>query len=261
MDYKNNYDVSQRIYLSTVADDAAVTAGEYNLGIELAEFCTASNMDNDFAEWNAKARVRMKNINRFVLHAPFNELCPAAIDPLVLEIAKKRYKQAYELACSYAIKRMVVHSGYVPFVYFKQYFVERSIEFWRDYLSDKPDDFVIAVENVLEDAPNELIDIAKGVDDPRFKLCLDIGHANITKNGITMEQWTRAVLPHLGHVHLHNNHGWPDSHEMLGSGDMDIQTLLRIILEGAPEATLTLEIRDSCRSSVEWLIDRGFIGQ
>jgi hypothetical protein len=34
---------------------------------------------------------------------------------------------------------------------------------------------------------------------------------------------------------------------------MDIETLLRLILDGAPKATLTLEIRDTCGSSVEWL--------
>ncbi len=252
-------DVSQRLYVSTVADDAASTAKKFKLGIELAEFCMASNMDKDFKEWDEKARNNMKSTGRVVLHAPFNELCPSAIDPLVLDIAKRRYQQVYELAKSYGISRMVVHSGYVPFVYFKEYFVERSVEFWREYLSDKPDSFFIAVENVLEDSPNELIEIAKGVNDPRFKLCLDVGHANITKKGITMEQWTTAVLPYLGHVHLHNNHGWPDSHEMLGSGDMDMELLLRLIINGAPAATLTLEIRDSCRSSVEWLIDKGFL--
>lgn len=254
-------DITQRIYLSTVAGDASVTAKEYCLGLELAEFCTASNMDRDFAEWDKKATGNMKGVSRFVLHAPFNELCPAAIDPNVLDNAKLRYRQAYELAAGYDIHRMVVHSGYVPFVYFKGYFVERSVEFWREYLDNKPADFFINVENVLEDSPDELIEIVKGVNDPRFRLCLDVGHANITKNGITMEAWTQAVLPYLGHVHLHNNHGWPDSHEMLGSGDMDMERLLHLIIEGAPAATLTLEIRDSCRSSVEWLIDKGFIEQ
>lgn len=252
-------DVKKRIYLSTVADDAAPVALAYDLGLELAEFCTASNMDRDFYEWDNIARAKTKSIDRLILHAPFNELCPSAIDPLVLDIAKKRYLQVYELARRYHINRMVVHSGYVPFVYFKEYFVERSVEFWRDYLSDKSEDFALVLENVLEDSPNELIQIIRGVDDPRFRLCLDMGHANITKNGMTMEDWTKAVLPFLGHVHLHNNFGWPDSHGAPDNGEMDMEALLRLILDGAPEATVTLEIRDSCRSSVEWLIEKGFI--
>lgn len=251
--------VTKRLYLSTVADDAPKTAEEFGLGLELAEFCTASNMDRDFHHWDHEARGKMKNLDRFILHAPFNELCPSAIDPLVLNIAKKRYRQAFDLAKSYGINRMVVHSGYVPLVYFKEYFVEKSVVFWREYLEDKPDDFVVVLENVLEEEPKELIDIVKGVNDPRFKLCLDVGHANITKNGLSMEDWMEAILPYLGHVHLHNNAGWPDRHSSLGEGDIDIPRLLSMILEGQPEATLTLEIRDSCRSSVEWLIERGFL--
>ncbi len=86
-----------------------------------------------------------------------------------------------------------------------------------------------------------------------------MGHANITKKGLAMEDWTKAVLPYLGHVHVHNNFGWPDSHGAPGDGEMDIAALLNIILEGAPDITLTLEIRDSCRSSVEWLISKGFL--
>jgi len=248
-----------RLYVSTVAEDAAAVAEAYHIGIELAEFCTAANMDDNFSEWDEKAREKMKSAGHHILHAPFNELCPAAIDPLVLDIAKKRYKQAYDLARSYRISRMVVHSGYVPFVYFKEYFVTRSTQFWKEYLSDKPADFMLMLENVLEDSPDELISIVRGVNDPRLRLCLDMGHANITKNGITMEDWINNVLPYLGHVHVHNNFGWPDSHGAPENGEMDMEALLRLIIDGAPEATLTLEIRDTCRSSVEWMASKGFI--
>jgi sugar phosphate isomerase/epimerase len=255
----NNKSLTDRLFLSTVSADAASVAAVYKLGLELAEFCTASNMDAEFAEWDAVARGKMKSAGRFILHAAFNELCPAAIDPLVLEIAKKRYKQAYELARSYGISRLVVHSGYVPFVYFKEYFVDRSVAFWREFLADKPDDLTLVLENVLEDEPLMLLDVAKGVDDRRLRLCLDLGHANITKKDITIEDWVKAALPFLGHAHLHNNRGWPDSHQPLYDGEMDMEKILDLISSGAPDATLTLEIRDSCRSSVEWLHKKGYL--
>lgn len=247
-----------RLFLSTVADDAVSTAKEFGLGLELAEFCTASNMDTDFEYWDAIVREKMAGTDRFILHAAFNELCPAAIDPLVYEIAQRRYEQSYALARNYGIKQIVAHSGYVPFVYFKEYFTERSVTFWKRFLSDKPADLFLVLENVLEDTPDMLIDIVKGVNDPRFKLCLDVGHANITKNGVTMDEWTAAVVPYLGHVHLHNNRGWPDAHAALGDGDIDIERLLCIILEGQPMVTLTIEARE-CKKSVDWLISKGFI--
>ena len=140
----------ERLFLSTIAEDAPETARAFGCGLELAEYCTAYNMDTEFEKTNALALKKKDGVGRCMLHAPFNELCPSAIDPLVLDVAKKRYAQVFELAQGYGINRMVVHSGYVPFVYFPEYFTSRSIEFWREYLQKLPDDFTIVLENVLE---------------------------------------------------------------------------------------------------------------
>jgi sugar phosphate isomerase/epimerase len=262
-------DISDRIYVSTTANDACDTIRDYHFGIEIAEFCTAENMDHDFERWDTQAREKMnvaqsdpkRRTKKAILHAPFNELCPAAIDPLVLDIAKLRYGQAFRLAQSYGINRMVVHSGYVPFVYFKSYFVERSINFWREYLSDKPQDFTLLLENVLDDEPFTLIEIIKGLGDPRLRLCFDTGHANIVKTGMTMEEWAEAAAPYLGHLHIHNNNGAGerDLHNPLGEGSIDMAELLRIIIKKQPEATFTIESLNS-RASAEWLKENGFLG-
>lgn len=256
MTHKN---ITERLYLSTVAEDAAATAEKHGLGLEIAEFCTAMNMDENFAQYDAAVRQKLCRTNRRILHAPFNELCPAAIDPLVYDIAKKRYQQTYELASTYGIKRLVVHSGYVPLIYFKSYFVERSVTFWKEFLSGKPEDLTLVLENVLEDEPDMLIDIIKGVDDPRLRLCFDTGHANITRKGLSLMEWAEKILPHLGHAHLHNNSGWPDRHAVLGDGEIDMEALLTLLAEGQPDATLTIESIESA-PSVRWLIDKGFLG-
>ena len=35
----------EQLYISTIADDAAAVAREFGLGVELAQFCLAENMD------------------------------------------------------------------------------------------------------------------------------------------------------------------------------------------------------------------------
>jgi sugar phosphate isomerase/epimerase len=107
------------------------------LGLEIAEFCTASNMDADFGIYEGIVAEKMAAARRFAFHAPFNELCPAAIDPLVLDIARYRYRQSFELAARLNIRKIIVHSGYVPLVYFKSWFTERSVEFWKDFMSEQ----------------------------------------------------------------------------------------------------------------------------
>ena len=42
--------------ISTIAEDAVQTAVQYGLGLEVAEFCTASNLDERFLETDTLSR-------------------------------------------------------------------------------------------------------------------------------------------------------------------------------------------------------------
>jgi len=42
--------IKERLYLSTVAEDDFDMAEQYGLGLEIAEFCTAMNMDGELYE-------------------------------------------------------------------------------------------------------------------------------------------------------------------------------------------------------------------
>ena len=41
--------IGERLHVSTVASDAPETAEEFGLGLEIADFCTASNLDGGSA--------------------------------------------------------------------------------------------------------------------------------------------------------------------------------------------------------------------
>ena len=247
-----------RLYLSTTAEDAPALAREHGLGLEIAEFCTASNMDVDFAAADAKVREAMTGVERFTFHAPFNELSPAAIDPLVKEIAYRRYRQAIELSPRYGAKKIVVHSGFVPLVYFPSWFSAQSVPFWREILHTAPRDVSLCLENVMESGPDMLLEIVEGVNDPRFRLCLDVGHAACMGKEMDAESWIQPLGPWIGHVHLHNNDGVGDLHRPLGEGVLDMDRIISALEEHCPDATLTIEnIRAA--DSVRWLLERGYL--
>lgn len=247
------------VYVSTVAGDARDTALECGLGLEIAEFCTAANMDSDFPLWDKRAREKTEGIERRMLHAPFNELCPAAIEPRVYEVARARYREAAALAARYGVNRMVVHSGYVPLVYFKEYFHERSVIFWRELLSDLPGDFTLLLENVLENEPGLLAGIAKELNDSRFRLCLDIGHASTIVSDVPVTEWIDVAAPYLGHVHIHNNYRQYDNHNPVGDGLINMREALELLLIKKPERmTLTIE-SILAAPSAKWLENEGFI--
>ena len=244
----------ERLFLSTIADDAVQTAREFGLGVELAQFCLAENMDKTPPDVQASLDAALQ-VPRRVLHAPFAELCPAAIDPLVREVAKRRFLQAAALAKRYGAEKMVVHSGFIPLVYYPEWFAPQSAAFWREFLNDV-DGLTLCIENVMETSPDALRQIAEQVNDPRLRICFDVGHAFCQSGDLA--PWLDALAPYSSHVHLHNNHGTFDEHLGLPDGTLDMAAVIRQLEALAPQATYTLEVR-SARASVEWLLKEGLL--
>ena len=244
----------ERLFLSTIADDAVQTAREFGLGVELAQFCLAENMENTPAEVQKSLTASLR-VPRRVFHAPFAELCPAAIDPLVREVTKKRYLQAAALAKRYGAEKMVVHSGFIPLVYYPEWYAPQAADFWRGML-EETDGLTFCVENVLEESPDVLLRTLALVGDPRLRVCLDVGHA-LCQSG-ELAPWLDALAPYLSHVHLHNNSGAHDEHRAPFDGALDMAALIRQLERLAPQATYTLEVF-SARPSVEWLLKEGLL--
>ena len=239
------------IYLSTTDPNAHILAKKWGVGIELAEFCTAWNMDREFDAVDPQVREKLGYSDRFVLHAPFNELFPCAIDPQARELAARRYRQAMDLARGYGISKVVIHGGFQPFMYYPIWYVEQSTLFWKEFIQSVPADMVLCLENVLEPEPYLLKDIVSEVDDPRLRLCLDVGHVNAYSK-IPVEKWVADWAPWLAHYHIHNNDGSADTHQPLFAGSMDFKSLLARIRELTPDATLTMELYES-ESSLTWM--------
>lgn len=238
-------------YLSTIDLKAYGIAAEHGFGVEIAEYCTAWNMDDEFVPTDASVRSKMSGIKNCTFHAPFNELFPCAIDRKAQELADFRYRQAISLAREYGAKKVVIHGGYNPWIYYPVWYVEKSILFWKAFLEKDPG-VEIVLENVLETEPEMLLDIVKGVDDPRLKICLDTGHINAYSK-IPVEDWLEKCAPCIGHFHVHNNDGSQDSHSALDSGSISMKRFLECAGESCPGATFALELIDAA-SSVQWLI-------
>lgn len=244
--------MTDRIYLSTIDPAAGDVARHYDLGIEIAEFCTAWNMDRELPAVEKTLEETLTGISRRVLHGPFNELFPCAIDPKARQLAAFRFSQAAALAQVYGAGKLVLHGGFNPQMYYPQWYVEQSILFWREFLTKLPDGLTVCVENVLEPAPDMLLDIVRGVEDSRLRLCLDVGHVNAYSK-IPAKTWIEESGEYLSHLHIHNNDGSWDTHSALYEGTLPIRELLEIAM-GQEGVTATLELPD-CLPSVKWLLE------
>ncbi|MGI6258055.1 MAG: sugar phosphate isomerase/epimerase family protein [Anaerovoracaceae bacterium] len=248
----------EHIFVATMADDFEETLATHGIGVEIDHFCTASNMDAPkYAAVDQDVRGILRDVPRAFFHGPFNELHPAAIDPEALKLAYRRLEQAYEVAQGYGIHRMVVHSGYLPFVHFKEWHLERSIEFWTRFMDDKPARFHIYIENVLEDEPYMMADLLKALNHPNIHGCLDTGHATCMSK-LPVEVWAKVLSPYIGHVHLHNNDGTFDHHLSPGEGRANLKEVVEILEKEDREITYTLECRNSM-DGYDWLVSNGFL--
>lgn len=246
----------ENIYLSTIASDAEQVAKEYGVNLEIAEFCTAWNMDEKFDEVDKDLQKKMEGISKSLLHAPYNELFPCAIDKKARALAAERYRQAIDLAKRYGASKVIIHGGYNPWIYFPVWYTEQSVLFWKEFLQEDPG-VEIVLENVLETEPEWLLDIVKGVDDPRLKLCLDIGHVNAYSK-IPVVEWLESWAPYISHFHIHNNDSSWDTHNALDDGNIPMIELLLRAEELCPNASFTLELMED-RPSMVWLEENGLI--
>ena len=248
---------AEKLYISTIAADAPELARRHGLGLEIAEYCTACNMDEGFAENDAAVREKLAGVARRTLHAPFSELFPCAVDPRARELARERYAQAMALAVGYGARKLIIHGGFNPYLYFPEWYTAQSAPFWREFMGDVPQGLEICLENVTEPAPELLCEIIAAVDDPRLKICLDVGHANAYSK-ISPMKWLERCAPCIGHLHIHNNQGDWDTHAALDKGGIPMADLLAAADRLCPEATLALEVMEA-RSSVDWLESIGAI--
>jgi len=275
-----------KFYLSTIADVSydwdeqsqseeihynhivGPLAKEHHLGLELAEFCISENCENP----NKVKAFFLENLTNYtdncILHAPYNELFPHAIEPKLIDIAWERYEQAYGLCEKYQIPKMVVHANYVPSLYFPQWFIKRQIEFWKDFLNNHKGNTVICVENVMESSPELITDIIKAIDDERFLMCLDTGHANVHQDH-ELEYWIDNAAPFISHMHVHNNEGYSndpngmalDLHKGLGNGAVDYNKVFEQCNKLIPrDFTVTIESFEF-KESIEWLYENRYINK
>ena len=167
--------IRERLFAATFSSGALDVIRENKLNIEINHTCISEALDeknrlclldeirNDILESGA---------DRIILHGPFTEIYPAAIDYRARRFAMERLNDAYEVATSVGAEAMVVHSGYIPFIYFKEWQAEKSSVFWQEFMSDKAPEFRIYVENVLEDEPYMVAEMMKLISDPASESAL-----------------------------------------------------------------------------------------
>ena len=178
-------------------------------GIEIQGFYRPEALvDSDLIE---KTVELTNEISPKCLHGPFGDLCPGSWDNEVMDLARKRFEQAWSVAKRFDATHIVFHHGYVPNTSFPSGWLKRWPKFWKAFLQDKDSSIRIHIENHLDTEPNLISDAVALVENDILDINLDIGHVNFTSN-LPIVEWIEKLGCQIGYAHLHDNHGEKDEH-------------------------------------------------
>ena len=182
------------IYISHLVldDEMKALVNEYGTGIESIDFSISDNLDqlSDSIKtyWQKMKEIGTRDL---ILHGPFLDVNPCAYDSLVREATMTRFNQCYEAGLQLGAKKIVFHSGMNPYVYYKEYWAEHVAKFWKEFMKNKTE-LEVVLENVFDDDWRLLLDVYKKVNQPNFKLCLDIGHAHCYSS-LDVREWAKNL--------------------------------------------------------------------
>lgn len=190
------------------------------------------------------------------LHAPFHDLNPGALEPLVVEATRLRFSQTFDCAEVLGADLIVFHPGYEFWKYGGQdsLWLESSIRFWPPFIR-RAEAFGcrLALENVFDTRPEPLAALLDQLESPLVGHCFDIGHWHLFSTTPLID-WLSRFARHLFHLHLHDNTGDSDAHLLPGDGSIDFHQLdlclARLAL--SPSATLEIPKRSDWSSAADW---------
>ncbi len=191
---------------------------------------------------------------RLAIHGPYAGIDFGSRDCLLKEAVRRRMDLVYHMVADLRPDTLVLHTGcsdiLVRFGLTDQW-LDPAAAFWQAEIDRYAVLGVrVVLENIAEEQPDAMIELARRVDNRYFGLCLDVGHANLCSS-IPPSEWIRRMGGSLMHVHLHDNNGERDEHLPLGRGTIDADAVFDALYRHVPEVTVSLEVLDEPEAVVQ----------
>ena len=203
---------------------------------------------------------QLEEIEVRAIHAPFFDLCPGSLDPLVQQVTAQRFRKTISHARALRCEHIIFHNGFNPLHHMPDGWATRAIEFWSELLNQEGTNLKFYIENTLESDPLLLLEVLDGVGISNLKINLDVGHAHAFSKWTVLE-WIEYLQGAIGYAHLHNNYGNEDEHLPLRDGSLSMKEVCHALDEYAPNALWAIEMHSKTHAldSIEWLEENGFI--
>lgn len=158
------------------------------------------------------------------IHMPYQDIDINA-DLTPLEVIERRMVKWLDVGAKLGVSAAVFHtiktSSKNP--------LEINLEFFKVITKEAMDrGIIVAVENRLEkelfgSKPSDLKNLIENIGEG-IGICLDVGHAHITKN---LHQFLDVLREHIVELHLHDNNGQKDLHKPPLTGTIDWNMIIQ----------------------------------
>lgn len=190
--------------------------------------------------------------NEDTIHGPFLDITVHSSDSLIYKASDYRIRQVCEIALELQTKAIILHTNFIPNFYEPNYrkgWVDRNENYMRKLLEDYPG-LQVYMENMFDEEPDCLVSLAERMKDQRFRICLDLAHAHISKTDIAI--WQEMCEPYIEHYHINDNFGKIDEHLPIGEGSISWKNVLPKIKK---QASVLVEVNslEKYKKSVEYL--------
>ncbi len=194
-------------------------------------------------EFRAMAQTLREHELACTLHAPFFDLAPGGIDPVILKVTRDKLRRAFELIEVFQPRSIVCHLGYDEnkHAHNLDRWLETAVTTWRELLAiAAATGTPVMFENTYETGPEIHALLFERLNAPGLGFCLDMGHLSAYA-GTGWHPWLDRLLPRLGQLHLHDNRGTGDDHIAIGAGCIDFCSLFDFLDRNNKTPLITLE--------------------
>lgn len=168
---------------------------------------------------------------RFQVHAPLSDVNIGSAHEPMRRAAVGQIADTISVSRELGIGPVTVHPGFVQGIAFldRSKALERTKGSVREIAALAREH---SVEVVLENMPANInatcttaADLAQAIEGTDLRMCFDMGHANTAGQLEAM----LALVERFGNVHLHNNQGQWDQHNVVDDGTADLDKVLSVL--------------------------------
>jgi sugar phosphate isomerase/epimerase len=190
----------------------------------------------DASDFKRVAQLFRDRRRSVTLHGPFMDLAAGSTDPAVRRLTRRRLAQVLPLIPLFSPEAVVCHAGFDRrrHNYHVEEWCDMSAQLWS-WFADRLHDAGtgLALENVYESGPGELMPLLGRLDPQRVGVCLDTGHQSAF-GAAPLQEWLDRLGDRIVALHLHDNHGRHDDHLALGRGAIDFTPLWAYLRDRNP---------------------------